>query len=71
MTCSIRSALMHAHRKTVSVNGVVIGHDIISRETQNHPAPNPAAAANVVIQEPPPKRSFGCGAVIYETGIHL
>jgi peptidyl-prolyl cis-trans isomerase C len=36
--------LKQGQRKTVSVNGVVIGHDLISRETQNHPAPNPALA---------------------------
>jgi peptidyl-prolyl cis-trans isomerase C len=44
VSCSIKSSLTQGHRKTVSVNGVVIAHDIISRETQNHPAADPAVA---------------------------
>jgi peptidyl-prolyl cis-trans isomerase C len=44
MTCSLTSVLTQGQRKTVSVNGVVIAHDLISRETQNHPAPNPVLA---------------------------
>lgn len=44
MSCSATSALTQGLRKTVSVNGVVIAHDLISRETQNHPAPNPVSA---------------------------
>ncbi|HXF54407.1 MAG TPA: peptidylprolyl isomerase [Hyphomicrobiaceae bacterium] len=43
MSCSARSNLP-GQRKVVSVNGVVIAHDAISRETQNHPAPTPLAA---------------------------
>jgi peptidyl-prolyl cis-trans isomerase C len=44
MSCSLTSALTQGLRKTVSVNGVVIAHDLISRETQNHPAPDPVSA---------------------------
>ena len=44
MSCSIKSVLTQAQRKAVSVNGVVIAHDLISRETQNHPAANPVLA---------------------------
>ncbi|NJO31835.1 MAG: peptidylprolyl isomerase [Rhodospirillales bacterium] len=44
MGCSIKSALAHSTRTIVSVNGVVIAHDAISREAQNHPAPSPMAA---------------------------
>jgi peptidyl-prolyl cis-trans isomerase C len=44
MSCSIASALTKGQRTRVSVNGVVIGHDLISRETQNHPASSPALA---------------------------
>ena len=44
MSCSLTSALTRGLRKTVSVNGVVIDHDLISRETQNHPAANPVSA---------------------------
>jgi peptidyl-prolyl cis-trans isomerase C len=43
MSCAVTS-LTRGLRKTVSVNGVVIDHDLISRETQNHPAANPIAA---------------------------
>lgn len=44
MNCSVKSVLTHNLRKVVSVNGVVVRHDEISRETQNHPAPTPIAA---------------------------
>lgn len=49
MSCSLTSALTQDLRKTVSVNSVVIAHDQISRETQNHPAPNPGAAWTAAI----------------------
>jgi peptidyl-prolyl cis-trans isomerase C len=44
MSCSVKSVLTHNLRKVVSVNGVVVRHDEISREAQNHPAPTPVAA---------------------------
>jgi peptidyl-prolyl cis-trans isomerase C len=44
MSCSVKSVLTQNLRKVVSVNGVVVRHDEISRETQNHPAPTPIAA---------------------------
>lgn len=44
MGCSIHADLANAPRAKVSVNGVVIPHDEIARETQNHPAHSPAAA---------------------------
>jgi len=44
MACSARSVLSGDHRTPVSVNGVVIPHDAIAREVQNHPAPSPAQA---------------------------
>lgn len=44
MSCSAKSALAGATRMKVSVNGVVIPHDLISREVQQHPAPTPVAA---------------------------
>jgi peptidyl-prolyl cis-trans isomerase C len=44
MGCSSKSALTQGARTVVSVNGVVIPHDAISRETQNHPARTPLAA---------------------------
>jgi peptidyl-prolyl cis-trans isomerase C len=44
MSCSVKSALTQNLRKAVSVNGVPIPHDEISREAQNHPAPTPIAA---------------------------
>ncbi len=50
MGCSIKSALAQAERKTVAVNGVSIGHDVISRETQNHPAETPAAAWTAAVR---------------------
>ncbi len=44
MSCSVKTLLAQSARKMVSVNGTVIGHDDISREAQNHPAPTPIAA---------------------------
>lgn len=44
MSCSVKSTLTQNLRKVVSVNGVTIRHDDISREVQNHPAPTPIAA---------------------------
>lgn len=44
MSCSAKSTLAGASRTKVVVNGVVISHDLISREVQHHPAPNPVAA---------------------------
>jgi peptidyl-prolyl cis-trans isomerase C len=44
MSCSVKSALSQNLRNVVSVNGVVVRHDEISREAQNHPAPTPIAA---------------------------
>lgn len=56
MSCSAKSVLAGAARTTVSVNGVVIPHDLISREVQHHPAPTPveawaAAARALVVRE--------------------
>lgn len=42
--CSARAALAGAARMPVTVNGVMVPHDLISRETQNHPAPTPIGA---------------------------
>jgi peptidyl-prolyl cis-trans isomerase C len=44
MSCSLHADIAKARRSSVSVNGVVIPHEAISRETQNHPAPTPLAA---------------------------
>ena len=44
MSCSLKSVLTQNLRRVVSVNGVVVRHDEISREAQNHPAPTPIAA---------------------------
>jgi peptidyl-prolyl cis-trans isomerase C len=44
MSCSVNSVRAHGTRTVVSVNGVTIPHDAISREVQNHPAPTPTAA---------------------------
>ena len=44
MGCSIKGVLAQSARTIVSVNGVVVPHDAISREAQNHPAPTPIAA---------------------------
>ncbi len=44
MSCSVKNVLTQNLRKVVSVNGVVVRHDEISREAQNHPAATPIAA---------------------------
>ena len=44
MGCSIKGAFAHGARKVVSVNGIVIPHDAISREAQHHPSATPIAA---------------------------
>src|SRR6476620_12732779 len=44
MSCSVKGAIPQNLRKVVSVNGVVVRHDEISREAQNHPAATPIAA---------------------------
>jgi len=44
MPCSLANVLAHAHRGVVSVNGIVIPHDAIALEAQNHPSPTPIAA---------------------------
>ncbi|HJZ43611.1 MAG TPA: peptidylprolyl isomerase [Hyphomicrobiaceae bacterium] len=44
MSCSVRAAVAVASRVPVTVNGVAIDHEVISREAQNHPAPTPIAA---------------------------
>jgi peptidyl-prolyl cis-trans isomerase C len=42
MSCSIKTSLA-GQRTKASVNGVVVPHDLISREVQNHPAKSPIA----------------------------
>lgn len=44
MSCSVKSVLTQNLRRVVSVNGVVVRHDEISREAQNHPAATPIVA---------------------------
>jgi peptidyl-prolyl cis-trans isomerase C len=44
MGCSLKNVLAQGSRTIVSVNGVVVPHDAISREAQNHPADTPIAA---------------------------
>ena len=44
MGCSLKNVLAHGDRAVVAVNGIVIPHDAISREAQNHPARTPIAA---------------------------
>lgn len=56
MSCSAKGTLASASRTKVAVNGVVIPHDLISREVQHHPAPSPkdawmAAARALVVRE--------------------
>ncbi len=50
MGCTHQSALAKAPRTSVCVNGVVIPHAAISRETQNHAARTPAAAWQAAAQ---------------------
>jgi peptidyl-prolyl cis-trans isomerase C len=54
--CSVQAVLAGVPRIAVSVNGVAIPHEAISREAQNHPAPTPggawkAAARALVVRE--------------------
>ena len=56
MSCSARAAVAASVRVPVSVDGVEIAHDLISREAQNHPAPRPidawrAAARALAVRE--------------------
>jgi peptidyl-prolyl cis-trans isomerase C len=56
MSCSVRSVIAGAARVAVTVNGVAIAHDLISREAQNHPAAKPidawqAAARALAVRE--------------------
>jgi peptidyl-prolyl cis-trans isomerase C len=56
MDCSVRSIIASTARVPVTVNGVTIAHDAISREAQNHPAPKPidawrAAARALAVRE--------------------
>jgi len=56
MGCSLHTDLANAPRPKVSVNGVVIPHEAIAVETQNHPARSPvaawrAAATSLVVRE--------------------
>ncbi len=44
MSCTARSAIAGAARTPVTVNGITIAHDAISREAQHHPASTPVAA---------------------------
>lgn len=44
MSCACAGAAIEPSTDVVSVNGVVISRDAISRETQHHPAANPAEA---------------------------
>jgi peptidyl-prolyl cis-trans isomerase C len=56
MSCSVQSVVAGVPRIQVSVNGVEIPHQTISREAQNHPSPTPigawkAAAHALVVRE--------------------
>jgi peptidyl-prolyl cis-trans isomerase C len=56
MSCSVRSVIANTTRVPVTVNGVTIAHDLISREAQNHPAAKPidawqAAARALAVRE--------------------
>jgi peptidyl-prolyl cis-trans isomerase C len=56
MSCSVQSVLAGVPRIRVSVSGVEIPHETISREAQHHPAPTPigawrAAAHALVVRE--------------------
>jgi peptidyl-prolyl cis-trans isomerase C len=55
-SCSVRSNIAGVARVPVTVNGVAIAHDLISREAQNHPASKPidawrAAARALAVRE--------------------
>ena len=65
-TCSVRSVIAGAARVPVTVNGVTIAHDAISREAQNHPAPKPidawrAAARALAVRELLLQEARRCG----------
>lgn len=56
MSCQVHTIVATSERTPVTVNGVAIPHDAISREVQNHPAQTPvdawkAAARALVIRE--------------------
>jgi peptidyl-prolyl cis-trans isomerase C len=56
MSCSVRTVIAGTARVPVTVNGVQIAHDLISREAQNHPAAKPtdawrAAARALAVRE--------------------
>jgi peptidyl-prolyl cis-trans isomerase C len=56
VSCSVRSVIGNVARVPVTVNGVTIAHDLISREAQNHPAQKPidawkAAARALAVRE--------------------
>jgi peptidyl-prolyl cis-trans isomerase C len=56
MSCSVHSVIAGAARVPVTVNGIAIAHDAISREAQNHPAARPvdawrAAARALAVRE--------------------
>jgi peptidyl-prolyl cis-trans isomerase C len=66
MTCGIKTVLARSARQVVSVNGVIIAHDAISREAQNHPAPTPvlawaAATRALAVRELLLQEARGCG----------
>ena len=44
MSCSLKTVLAEVQRTTVSVNGVVIPHDVVAREVQHHPESTPVRA---------------------------
>jgi peptidyl-prolyl cis-trans isomerase C len=46
MSCQVHAVIAAAGRARVTINGVAIPHDAISREVQNHPAHTPVAAWN-------------------------
>lgn len=55
-SCSVRTVIAGTARVPVTVNGVTITHDLISREAQNHPAAKPvdawrAAASALAVRE--------------------
>jgi peptidyl-prolyl cis-trans isomerase C len=56
MPCSAHSVIAGVARVPVTVNGIAIAHDLISREAQNHPAAKPidawrAAARALAVRE--------------------
>ena len=66
MSCSVQTAVAGASRVPVTVNGIIVPHDLISRETQNHPAPTPigawtAAARALAVRELLLQEARRCG----------